>query len=187
MELRVVQRLDPSVNYAEGEELNNIKDFDRMFGDRLRESTREELMAVWLSPSRRVLGHEIVAQGTCNEVVTVSREIMKAGVIMNAFGFVIAHNHPTGNADPSDADIHAGLATAYGAFIMGFGLLDVIVVGADRTLTSVASRLNEYIHGPGGRFPEHTPPDLKGIVENFRKLMPDLGDVKVEYVQGKDD
>ena len=69
------------------------------------DESREQLLVILLNTRRRILGHHLVAIGTLDSVCTHPREVFRAAIMANAHSLILAHNHPSGECTPSDADI----------------------------------------------------------------------------------
>ena len=54
---------------------------------------------------RDILGHFLVASGLLDTLLCHPREVFRPAIIANAAAIVVMHNHPSGDATPSDADI----------------------------------------------------------------------------------
>lgn len=65
---------------------------------------REEFKAIWLNNSNRVLAIETMFVGTLARATIHAREVVKAGLKINAGAVIFAHNHPSGESTPSQAD-----------------------------------------------------------------------------------
>lgn len=66
---------------------------------------KEHFYAVFLDARNRVIKSERVASGTVNATAVFPREILKSALLTNASGIALAHNHPSGNPDPSHEDV----------------------------------------------------------------------------------
>jgi len=64
----------------------------------------EVFVCLWLDAQHRVLSCEETFRGTLTQTSVYPREIVKAGLKMNAAAVIFAHNHPSGAAQPSQAD-----------------------------------------------------------------------------------
>lgn len=90
---------------------------------------REEFTALFLDNQHRLIAHETLFTGTINHTQVHPREIVKAALQHNAAAVVVAHNHPSGYAEPSQDDrnitgrIHEALA------LVDIRLLDHMVIG----------------------------------------------------------
>lgn len=73
---------------------------------RLAISAREHevFVCLWLDAQHRVLSCEELFRGTLTQTSVYPREIVKAGLKANAAAVIFAHNHPSGVAQPSQAD-----------------------------------------------------------------------------------
>ena len=95
----------------------------------MRDLTREQFACIWLDSQHRVLRFETLFQGTLDSAAVYPREVVKAALNCNAAAVILAHNHPSGIAEPSSADrlltdrLQTALAT------IDVQLLDHMVVG----------------------------------------------------------
>ncbi|MGA9606490.1 MAG: JAB domain-containing protein, partial [Rouxiella badensis] len=65
---------------------------------------REVFMVLYLDNQHRLIDSEIRSLGTINATSVYPREIVKAALTHNAAAVILAHNHPSGVAEPSHAD-----------------------------------------------------------------------------------
>lgn len=90
---------------------------------------KEHLVAVLLNTKLRVKGHVIVSMGALNECLAHPREIFRPAIIAAAWGFVLMHNHPSGDPAPSDADRRLTTRIAEGARLLQINFSDHVIVG----------------------------------------------------------
>ncbi|HZM02581.1 MAG TPA: JAB domain-containing protein [Candidatus Saccharimonadales bacterium] len=90
----------------------------------------ECLVVILLDTRRRAKGHALIGIGTINAVLFQPREVFRAAVIGAASEIVLMHNHPSGDTSPSQGDLDGTATAEKAAKIMGIGLLDHIIVGA---------------------------------------------------------
>ncbi|MBF8106399.1 DNA repair protein RadC [Serratia liquefaciens] len=90
---------------------------------------REAFTVLWLDNQHRLIAHDTLFMGTINSITVHPREVVKAGLKHNAAAAILAHNHPSGEAEPSHADrqITARLKQALG--LVDIRLLDHLVIG----------------------------------------------------------
>ena len=89
-----------------------------------------EVVRVVLLDSRlRCITRLDVSKGTVNESVAYPREILRPAITHPSFGFVLVHNHPSGLANPSAADLQFTKRIADGARILNINFLDHVIVG----------------------------------------------------------
>ena len=70
----------------------------------LSQRPHEIFMALWLDAQNRLLSAEELFQGTLTQTSVYPREVVKAALRHNAAAVILAHNHPSGVAEPSSAD-----------------------------------------------------------------------------------
>lgn len=89
---------------------------------------QEQLSVALLDTQLNVIGWEVVFVGTLSQVQASPREIFQRVLKANAFGFMIAHNHPSGNIMPSNADITFSQRLATIGHQMDLRLFDSFIV-----------------------------------------------------------
>lgn len=84
---------------------------------------REETIAVlFLNAANRLLQAEVVGTGTISKVTLYVQPILRRAIELGASALIVAHNHPSGDREPSAADIAATEALKTAA-----GHLDIVV------------------------------------------------------------
>jgi len=97
--------------------------------DRLS-SRKETLLALYLDLGHRVVEVETVAVGSANRVFAQPKEILRPAVELSAYGVLVAHNHPQGDPEPSPEDIAFTKRLYRACELMGFELVDHLIVGS---------------------------------------------------------
>ncbi|PKY09831.1 hypothetical protein B1757_12845 [Acidithiobacillus marinus] len=98
---------------------------------------RENFACAWLDTRHRLIRVETLFIGTINSCEPKFREILASGLRVNAAAVIASHNHPSGLADPSSADISLTKKLKSLLAEIDIRLLDHIVVG-DNTAQSIA-------------------------------------------------
>ena len=93
--------------------------------------TRERLVVISCDAALRVLGADAVSDGAADQTLFPLREIIVAVLRRDGTGFALAHNHPSGDATPSDEDLIATQEVAAAAVTAGLRFLDHLVVTED--------------------------------------------------------
>ena len=93
------------------------------------EPEKENLVAIMLDTKLRPTGYHLVALGSLCECTAHPREIFRPVIVANSFAFVLAHNHPSGTPDPSDADRRLTATLRDTAGLLQINLLDHVVIG----------------------------------------------------------
>lgn len=68
------------------------------------EAKSEKFAALWLDTRHRVISAEVLFNGTINGAAVYPREVLRSCMGHNAAAVIFAHNHPSGVAEPSQAD-----------------------------------------------------------------------------------
>ena len=76
--------------------------------------------------------HRVLFKGTLNESTVHPREVFKEAFLQNANSVLIAHNHPSGDCTPSQADFEVTYKMVHVAITMGVHLVDHIIVGQNQ-------------------------------------------------------
>ncbi|MCS1419996.1 RadC family protein [Citrobacter portucalensis] len=90
---------------------------------------REEFIVLWLDNQHRLIADDSLFLGTINSISVHPREVVKAGLKHNAAAAVLAHNHPSGHSEPSDADRRITERLKQALDLVDIRLLDHLVVG----------------------------------------------------------
>lgn len=100
---------------------------------------REEFMVLFLNNQHQLLACETLFTGTINHTEVYPREIVKAALRYNAAAVILAHNHPSGTAEPSRADrlITSNLQNTL--LLVDVRILDHFIIG-HREIVSFAER-----------------------------------------------
>jgi DNA repair protein RadC len=99
--------------------------------DMMRES-REVLHILVLNTRMKLIHDERLTHGTVNESIAHPRDILRCAITHNAHAFIIAHNHPSGDPTPSEADRHLTRRLREAADLLKITFCDHIIVGAPR-------------------------------------------------------
>ena len=103
-------------------------DFLRM---RLGALLHEEFHILWLDNRHRILECQKLFTGTVDGASVHPREVVRAALSINASAAILAHNHPSGVAEPSAADLAITSELRDALKLIGVRILDHIVVGAE--------------------------------------------------------
>jgi len=99
---------------------------------------REAMYCLYLNRANKVLGYFLVGLGGVSGVVADPKLIFQTALKANASGIILAHNHPSGNATPSQADIDLTKKVKEGARLLEMSLLDHVILLPDNGYFSFA-------------------------------------------------
>jgi DNA repair protein RadC len=97
---------------------------------RLATSNVEVFGAMFLDTQMRMIAFEEMFRGTLTQTSVYPREVVKAAVRNEAYAIVIAHNHPSGSSQPSQADIALTRRLKESVGLVDVRLVDHIIVAA---------------------------------------------------------
>ncbi len=86
-------------------------------------------MVFILNTRRRVKGHYLVSIGTMDTILCHPREVFRLAIMASATAIIIAHNHPSGETTPSEADIKITRDLIRAGQLLKIEVLDHIIVG----------------------------------------------------------
>ncbi|WPM84210.1 DNA repair protein RadC [Apirhabdus apintestini] len=90
---------------------------------------REEFIVLYLNQQNQLIAHETLFTGTINSTEIHPREVVKRALYFNAATVIIAHNHPSGDPTPSQADKTITLRLMQALALVDIHLLDHLIVG----------------------------------------------------------
>ena len=118
-----------------GDALSSPQDTERYLQAQLRDRDYEVYACLFLDNQNRVIRYRELFRGTIDAAAVYPREVVKQALAEGAAAVILAHNHPSGVAEPSGADrsITERLQQALG--LMDIRVLDHLVVGDGHTVS----------------------------------------------------
>lgn len=107
---------------------------------------REHFIVMCLDTKNQPTSLNICHIGSLNSSLVHPREVFKPAILSNAASIMVGHNHPSGNPEPSEADIMMTKRLEEAGDLMGIRLLDHLIIGAD-TYISLKERGNFRTEG----------------------------------------
>lgn len=144
---QALQVLEDQMRYGRQTDLDAPDVFDSVEASRrycrlkLGGSEREKFGVVWLDTRHRFVQFDVICQGTINKAHVYAREILKAGLQCNAAAAILTHNHPSGESDPSQADIALTKELHELLGKIDINVLDHIIVTAGGSYSMAAHRV----------------------------------------------
>ena len=90
---------------------------------------KECLCVFLLNVRRKLIGFELVSQGTLDTILTHPREVLRLAIFQNAGAIIIAHNHPSGDPTPSSEDISITKRLVKAGELLNISVLDHVILG----------------------------------------------------------
>lgn len=101
----------------------------------LRDKPYEAFFVMFLDSKHRVIHHQELFRGTIDNASVPVREVVKEALKHNAAALIVAHNHPSGVAEPSAADKSLTQTLYLALDMVGVKLLDHFVVGESEVIS----------------------------------------------------
>lgn len=99
------------------------------FAPQMRHLTQEQVVVAVLDTRLRHIGTNVVSVGTVSESSAHPREVLRPVITRGAHGFVLIHNHPSGDPSPSRADELVTRRLAEASALMQVRFLDHVIIG----------------------------------------------------------
>lgn len=97
--------------------------------------TTERMRVLFLDRRNALIADEEMGAGTVDHVPLYPREVIRRALELDACALILAHNHPSGDPDPSEADVEMTLAIQGAAEALGLTLHDHVVIGRGREVS----------------------------------------------------
>lgn len=99
--LKITRVKEPDFEY-QGQKIDSTQTL-RTFLKSLQSADNEKFIILYLDAQNQLICVQII-NGTVNQAVVYPREVIRHALLVNASGMILAHNHPSGYPNPSDAD-----------------------------------------------------------------------------------
>lgn len=112
--------------------------------DELITSDRERFLSILLTARNTVIGIETVSIGTITSCMVTPRELFKSALLANACSIILCHNHPSGDLEPSQTDLHITDRLVTAGKLLDIDVLDHLII-SEKGFTSLKeiNRLQE--------------------------------------------
>jgi len=103
---------------------------NELVGPEMRRLRKESLRVVLLDTRYHLIRVEEVSIGSVNESIAHPRDVFRPALVSSAYAVIVVHNHPSGDASPSQTDHSLTRRLAEAAELLQIKLLDHIIIGA---------------------------------------------------------
>jgi len=98
----------------------------------MRKLKKEQFRGLYLNARNKVIHDEVISIGTLTANLVHPREVFQPAIEYLACGVIVAHNHPSGDPDPSEDDLEITRKLTTVGQTMDIELLDHIIIGKNR-------------------------------------------------------
>ena len=109
--------------------IKSSKDASLVLEENLRGLSKEHFQILMLNTKNYLIGIETVSIGSHNSSIVHPIELFKTAIKKSAAAIILAHNHPSGDASPSQEDIEVTKRIKNGGNLLGIDVLDHIIIG----------------------------------------------------------
>ena len=109
--------------------IQSAEDVYHYFADRLAEKKKEYFYALCLDTKHRIIHEELVSVGILDASLIHPREVFNPAIKVSSHAVILVHNHPSGEAEASAADIEVTKMLYNAGDIIGISILDHIIIG----------------------------------------------------------
>jgi len=95
----------------------------------IKDKAKEHFKLILLNPRNKIIGISTISIGTLNASLVHPREVFKDAITHSAASVVLAHNHPSGDPEPSEDDIEITKKLVESGKILGIEVIDHIIIG----------------------------------------------------------
>ena len=125
-ELGKRQDLEPELkNY----DIKNPQSVVKAIRASIKDKAKEHFKLILLDTRNKIIGISTISIGTLNASLVHPREIFKEAIIHNSASVVLAHNHPSGDPEPSEEDLTITKRLVDSGKILGIEVIDHIIIG----------------------------------------------------------
>ena len=98
----------------------------------LRDEPTENFIILMLDTKNKIIGSSLISRGTVNSSLASPRNVFQTALLGNAVSIILVHNHPSGDAEPSEEDKSITGRLVDGGKLLGISVLDHIIIGDGR-------------------------------------------------------
>ena len=131
----------PELSAARNTKITNPEIFYKLFKFLFQNETQEMFYAFWLNSSNVVIGYEMITKGILNASLVHAREVFRSAIVASCANIIVAHNHPSGNPDPSNEDIKLTNQLTNAGNILDIKVFDHVIFAGDSFTSFVERRL----------------------------------------------
>jgi DNA repair protein RadC len=123
-----------------GESMRSPADVARFIRGVVGNDAREHFVTLMLDGRHRPIGYQCVSVGTATASLVHPREVFQTAIGLGAVALIVAHNHPSGDPEPSAEDVVLTRRLAAAGQLLGIEILDHLVIGEAGRFVSLRGR-----------------------------------------------
>lgn len=137
----IAKRVNSQIKWFSDIKVTSPEDIAKIFIPLLRDELREHFLVLCLNSANKIIKYENISTGNLNSSVVHPREVFKVAIDNNSANIILLHNHPSGNAEPSNEDISITKKLVESGKILGIEVFDHIIIAGNQFVSFVEKRL----------------------------------------------
>lgn len=134
LQIKALLELNQRINSAKRRVIKIRKPSDvyNYMKDALTNLKQEHFFVLCMDTKNQVVSDKVLAIGTLNAALVHPREIFKEAIKNSANSFILVHNHPSGDPEPSEEDVKITEEIMNASRLIGITMLDHVIIGDEK-------------------------------------------------------
>lgn len=124
-----------AADIKKGIKMDNVKNTKAFLSAKLRDKDHEVFAGLFLDSQHQLIMYKELFQGSLDSASVYPREVVKEAINLGAGAIIFAHNHPSGVAEPSQADVLITQRLSQALQLVDIRVLDHFIVGSQQTIS----------------------------------------------------
>ena len=137
----ISRRIQSQSKWFSNKKITSPQDIADIFVPLLRDEVKERFIVVCLNSANKIIKYEIISIGNLNSSIVHPREVYKVAIDSLAASIILIHNHPSGNAEPSNEDISITRKIVEAGKIIDIPVFDHLIIAGNNYVSFVEKRL----------------------------------------------
>ena len=123
--------------------IESSTDVYNYFAEDLKGRVKEHLYVILLDSKQKIILSDLISVGTLTKSFAHPREVFRLAIKEAAHSLILVHNHPSGDASPSDEDLKITRQLIKVGQILGIKVLDHVIIGSNSYWSHIESKVSE--------------------------------------------
>ena len=109
--------------------ISSAKDVFNYFHEKLKDEKQEHFYVLILNLQNHIIKEELISKGVLDSAIIHPREVFKPAIKHSASKIILAHNHPSGNPNPSNEDLEITKKLIEAGKLIDIKIIDHVIIG----------------------------------------------------------